>query len=91
MLTDLVGRPTYDPAMTIADLTPQPFGRARVYTPNWGDDTTDADYDDPAVIAANIERERVAARARVAARIERDRRAARSRFAARIARILRRG
>ncbi|WP_261976545.1 hypothetical protein [Curtobacterium sp. B8] len=50
--------------MTIVTPEPKPFGRSRVYTPNWTDDTTDADYEDLEVIAANIERERVAARRR---------------------------
>ena len=69
MLTRFVARSTYDPPMTIVTPEPRPFGRSRVYTPNWTDDTTDADYEDLAVIAANIERELAAARLRVAARI----------------------
>ncbi|WP_133520277.1 hypothetical protein [Curtobacterium flaccumfaciens] len=55
--------------MTIVTPEPRPFGRSRVYTPNWTDDTTDADYEDLDVIAANLERELVEARVRVAERI----------------------
>ncbi|WFR65888.1 hypothetical protein P9139_12085 [Curtobacterium flaccumfaciens] len=40
-----------------------------MYTPNWTDDTTDADYEDLDVIAANLEREETAARRRVEAQI----------------------
>lgn len=69
MRTRFVGRSTYDPHMTIVTPEPKPFGRSRVYTPNWTDDTTDADYEDRDVIAANIERERVAARRRFEARL----------------------
>lgn len=69
MLTRFVGRSTYHPPMTIVTPEPKPFGRSRVYTPNWTDDTTDADYEDLEVIAANIERERAAARRRIEARI----------------------
>lgn len=69
MLARFVGRSTYDPHMTIVTPEPKPFGRSRVYTPNWTDDTTDADYDDPEVIAANIERERAAARRRFEQRL----------------------
>ncbi|TDN43413.1 hypothetical protein EDF64_10883 [Curtobacterium flaccumfaciens] len=69
MLTRFVGRSTYDPPMTIVTPEPRPFGRSRVYTPNWTDDTTDADYEDLDVIAANLERELVEARVRVAERI----------------------
>jgi hypothetical protein len=69
MLTRFVGRSTYDPSMTIVTPEPRPFGRSRVYTPNWTDDTTDADYEDLDVITANLERERAAARLRIEARI----------------------
>ena len=69
MLTHFVGRPTYPSPMIIANPEPKPFGRSRVYTPNWTDDTTDADYEDLEVIAANIERERAAARRRFEERL----------------------
>ncbi len=69
MLTRSVGRSTYDPLMTTVNPAPLSFGRARISSPNWNDDTTDADYEDLDVIAANLERERAAARDRVAAAI----------------------
>ncbi|OIH94850.1 MULTISPECIES: hypothetical protein [unclassified Curtobacterium] len=55
--------------MTTVNPAPLSFGRARISSPNWNDDTTDADYEDLDVIAANLERERAAARDRVAAAI----------------------
>lgn len=69
MLTRSVGRSTYHPHMTTVNPAPKAFGRARLSSPNWNVDTTDADYEDLDVIAANLERERDAARARVAERI----------------------
>lgn len=69
MLTRSVGRSTYDPPMTTVNPAPKAFGRARLTSPNWNVDTTDADYDDLDVIAANLERELVEARVRVAERI----------------------
>jgi hypothetical protein len=69
MLTRSVGRSTYDAPMTTVNPAPPSFGRARISSPNWNDTTTDADYEDLDVIAANIERERAAARLRVTAAI----------------------
>lgn len=69
MLTRSVGRSTYHAPMTTVNPAPLSFGRARISSPNWTDDTTDADYEDLDVIAANLERELAAARARVSAAI----------------------
>lgn len=59
----------------MTSITPGPlrFGRAPVRRAGWGAETTDADYEDPAVVAANLQRSLEAARARVAGRFGRRR------------------
>lgn len=48
---------------------PLRFGRAAVRRADWGGETTDADYEDPVVVAANLQRSFEAARARVTERV----------------------
>lgn len=64
-----VGRPTYPAPMTTVTPRPFEFGCAPTKNRDWGHDTTDADYEDPAVIAANLERGLAEARIRVAAEL----------------------
>jgi hypothetical protein len=45
------------------------FGRAPVRRAGWGGDTTDADYEDPDVVAANLQRSLDAARVRLTGRV----------------------
>lgn len=54
--------------MTSVHPTPLSFGRAPVRATERHVDATDADYDDPRVVAANLERALRAARARLTGR-----------------------
>jgi hypothetical protein len=69
MTTLIVGAQPYHDRMTTFPPTPLTFGRSPIRKPDWRFEATDADYDDPTVIAANLQRELDAARERVAARL----------------------
>lgn len=69
-----VGTPPYHDRMTSFTPTPLSFGRAPIRKPDWRFEATDADYEDPAVVAANWQRQLDAARVRVAERFAAGRR-----------------